>query len=180
MPLPDLPDRVLNSAFHRGFFDRGLQEVNYEELRVVKIYTSSSLFAKSYGFKWGDLKHHCRYTFDELGLPTHFTMFDRGHIDFERRIDFYKDRFTPNDILISLANAISAIYRIPVDGLFFDSLVADYTEGLPCRLVEFLRDDWNIELGSDAEFEDFGELVGMLVLLLKTQKVRDPRMWKKG
>ncbi|MEQ9374397.1 MAG: hypothetical protein RIG68_04440 [Imperialibacter sp.] len=180
MALPDLPDRVLNSSFHRGFFDKGLGEVDYQQLRIIKVYSSRSLFAKSYGFKLGALRHHCRYTFDELGMATQFTIFERGTIEFERRIDFYRNKFTPNDILISLANAISGIYKVPVGELYFNSTVGEYLDGLPSRLFDFLADDWNIDLGDNREFDDFEELVGTLVLFLKAQRVRDPRMMRSG
>ncbi|WOK05767.1 hypothetical protein [Imperialibacter roseus] len=180
MALPDLPDRVLNSSFHRDFFARGLQEVDYQDLQILKVYTSRSLFAKSYGFKLGGQRHHCRYTFDELGLATQFTIFERGSIEFERRIDFYRNKFTPNDILISLANVISGIYKIPVGGLFFNSRVDGYLDGLPARLFDFLADEWNIDLGDNREFDDFEELVGTLVLFLKTQRVKDPRVLRNG
>lgn len=180
MALPDLPDSVIRSPFHKGFFNRGLQDVDYDRLRIVKTYSSKSLFARSYGFRLGEVRHHCRYTFDELGLPTHFTLFNLGKIEFERPINFYRNKFTPNDVLISLANVVSGIYRVPVDDLYFDSLLADYVDGLPSRLLDFLKDDWNIDLSASMECDDFEELVGVMILLFKKEQPKDPRLSGRG
>jgi hypothetical protein len=49
---------------------------------------------------------------------------------------------------------------------------------LPARLFDFLAGDWNIDLADNKEFDDFEELVGTLVLFLKTQKVKDPRIMR--
>ncbi len=180
MVLPDLPDKVLKGSFHGRFFDRGLQDIDYRSLRVVKIYTRKSLFVKSYGFKLGSIRHHCRYTFNELGQATNFTLFDKGQSIFERPIDFYRRKFTSNDVLISLANIISGLYKVPVNDFYFDSLIEDYVDGVPAHLFEFLEKEWNIHLGANWEYDDFEELVETLMIYLKSNNVNDPGVARKG
>lgn len=171
----ELPEAVLKSAFHRGFFERGLRDVDYKDLKIVKTYSKKSPFVRSYGFKLDNVKHHCRYTFDDLGLPTYFTIFDHGEIEFERAINFYRNHFNAYDVLISVANVISGLYQLPVNELDFDSFVDHYLGEEPEKFFGYLKAEWNIALDPGADYEDFDDLVGVIVLHLKRGEIKDPR-----
>ncbi len=165
----------MKSSFHRGFFERGIKDAEYKDLQIVKSYSRKSPFVRSYGFKLENEKHHCRYTFDDLGLPTYFTIFDHGEIEFERAINFYRNHFNAYDVLISLANVISGLYKLPVSELYFESFVDYYTGDDPATFFNFLRDSWNISIDENADYEDFDDLVGVIVLHLKREQIKDPR-----
>lgn len=171
----ELPETVLRSSFHRGFFERGLRDIEYKDLQIVKSYSRKSPFLRSYGFKLDNVKHHCRYTFDDLGLPTYFTIFNRGEIEFERPVNFYRNHFNAYDVLIAVANVISGIYKLPVNELYFESFVDHYLGDEPEKFFEFLKKEWNIALDPTAGYEDFEELVGVIVLHLKRGEIKDPR-----